>query len=148
MHRFIRRKRAVFDWINQMPTEDRSCAYEMYTIIEQILLLKRLPHYFDFIYLVVFSLILFGASTSHRTLLRIAQSDQWFIVGPLLLVLLLLIHILIYISRCRTIRLWHETLKNSVYRRILRVLCNNDLELLETVKQLKNAPIPTVSRRS
>lgn len=43
MRRFVLRKLALFDWIDQLKEQDRTTAYRIYTLVDHIRLSKKLP---------------------------------------------------------------------------------------------------------
>lgn len=43
MRRFVLRKLALFDWIDQLKEQDRAIAYRIYTLVDYIRLSKKLP---------------------------------------------------------------------------------------------------------
>ncbi|MCX6714731.1 MAG: hypothetical protein NTX72_02870 [Candidatus Uhrbacteria bacterium] len=43
MRRFVLRKLALFDWIDQLKEQDRTIAYRIYTLVDYIRLSKKLP---------------------------------------------------------------------------------------------------------
>lgn len=66
MRRFVLRKRALFDWINQLREGDRLIAYRLYTLLDQIRLSKKLPFVIA-LPLLVLPFVLFPAPAEAQT---------------------------------------------------------------------------------